>query len=117
MRQRGKRPTLSRVAATVSVTAAMALAGIAAGVLTAGPAAARSTTTGVTSKLITIGATVPLTGPAAPGYSEIAPAMDAVFGWVNAHGGVYGRKIKYVYLDDQYNPAKTATLTRQLVLQ
>lgn len=117
MRQRGKRPTLGRVAATVSAAAAMVLAGTAAGVLTAGTAGARSTTTGVTSNQITIGATVPLTGPAAPGYSEIAPAMNAVFGWVNAHGGVYGRKIKYIYLDDQYNPAKTATLTRQLVLQ
>ena len=66
---------------------------------------------------ITIGATVPLTGPAAPGYDEIAPAMNAVFGWVNAHGGVNGRKIHYTYLDDGYNPANTATLTRKLVLQ
>jgi ABC-type branched-subunit amino acid transport system substrate-binding protein len=74
-------------------------------------------TPGVTASQITIGATVPLTGPAAPGYDEIAPAMNAVFDWVNAHGGVYGRKIKYIYLDDAYNPATTATLTRQLVLQ
>ena len=74
-------------------------------------------TPGVTASQITIGATVPLTGPAAPGYDEIAPAMNAVFDWVNAHGGVYGRKIKYIYLDDAYNPANTATLTRQLVLQ
>jgi ABC-type branched-subunit amino acid transport system substrate-binding protein len=72
---------------------------------------------GVTSNSITLGATVPLTGPAAPGYDEIAPAMDAVFDWVNAHGGVYGRKIHYTYLDDGYNPANTATLTRKLVLQ
>ena len=43
--------------------------------------------------------------------------MNAVFNWVNAHGGVYGRKIKYTYLDDGYNPANTATLTRKLVLQ
>jgi ABC-type branched-subunit amino acid transport system substrate-binding protein len=79
--------------------------------------ASAASTPGVTSKSITIGATVPLTGPAAPGYDEIAPAMDAVFAWVNAHGGVYGRKIIYKYLDDGYNPANTATLTRQLVLQ
>src|ERR1039457_7115864 len=72
---------------------------------------------GVTSSSITIGATVPLTGPAAPGYDEIAPAMNAVFSWVNAHGGVDGRKIHYPYLDDGYNPANTATLTRKLVLQ
>ncbi len=81
----------------------------------AGPTA--SNVPGVTSNSITIGATAPLTGPAAPGYSEIAPAMNAVFGWVNAHGGVDGRKIHYTYLDDGYNPANTATLTRKLVLQ
>ena len=72
---------------------------------------------GVTSTSITIGATVPLTGPAAPGYSEIAPAMNAVFAWVDAHGGVFGRKIKYIYLDDGYNAANTAPQTRKLVLQ
>jgi ABC-type branched-subunit amino acid transport system substrate-binding protein len=82
------------------------------------PATAQAESTpGVTSSSITIGATVPLTGPAAPGYDEIAPAMTAVFDWVNAHGGVYGRKINYTYLDDAYNPANTATLTRKLVLQ
>jgi branched-chain amino acid transport system substrate-binding protein len=82
------------------------------------PATAQAASTpGVTSTSITIGATVPLTGPAAPGYDEIAPAMDAVFAWANAHGGVNGRKIHYTYLDDGYNPANTATLTRKLVLQ
>src|SRR6516164_9818162 len=81
-----------------------------------GPAGAQSTP-GVTSNSITVGATVPLTGPAAPGYSEIAPAMNAVFAAVNAHGGINGRKIHYTYLDDGYNPANTATLTRKLVLQ
>ena len=80
------------------------------------PAGAESTP-GVTSNSINIGATVPLTGPAAPGYSEIAPAMNAVFAAVNAHGGINGRKIHYTYLDDGYNPANTATLTRKLVLQ
>jgi len=79
--------------------------------------AGAASTPGVTSSTITIGATVPLTGPAAPGYDEIAPAMEAVFSYVNAHGGVDGRKINYTYLDDGYNPANTATLTRKLVLQ
>ncbi|HEX3332729.1 MAG TPA: ABC transporter substrate-binding protein [Acidimicrobiales bacterium] len=82
------------------------------------PATAQAESTpGVTSSQITIGATVPLTGPAAPGYDEIAPAMNAEFDWVNAHGGVDGRKINYIYLDDGYNPANTASLTRKLVLQ
>jgi ABC-type branched-subunit amino acid transport system substrate-binding protein len=59
---------------------------------TSSPAGAASTP-GVTSTTVTIGATTPLTGPAAPGYDEIAPAMQAIFAWANANGGVNGRKI------------------------
>jgi ABC-type branched-subunit amino acid transport system substrate-binding protein len=72
---------------------------------------------GITSTQIVIGSHQPLTGVAAPGYSEIAPASNAYFKYVNAHGGVYGRKIVYKYLDDAYDPAKTSTVVRQLVLQ
>jgi ABC-type branched-subunit amino acid transport system substrate-binding protein len=72
---------------------------------------------GITPTQILIGSHQPLTGPAAPGYSEIAPAANAYFSYVNAHGGVYGRKIVYKYLDDGYDPTKTAAVVRQLVLQ
>jgi len=76
-----------------------------------------SSAPGVTANSILLGSTQPLTGPAAPGYSEIAPASNALFQAVNAAGGIYGRKIVYQYVDDQYNPSVTATKTRQLVLQ
>ncbi len=72
---------------------------------------------GVTATTVTIGSHQPLTGPAAPGYSEIAPAMNAYFKWVNDHGGVNGRTINFKYLDDAYNPTQTVTVTKQLVLQ
>jgi hypothetical protein len=72
---------------------------------------------GVTTTTITIGSHQPLTGIAAPGYDEIAPASDAYFKYVNAHGGVYGRKIVYKYLNDQYNSSITTTDIRQLILQ
>ena len=100
--------------ARILVAAAM---GVALGVTILPATAGAASTPGVTSNSITVGATVPLTGPAAPGYDEIAPAMQAVFAAVDAHGGVNGRKINYNYLDDGYNPANTATLTRKLVLQ
>ena len=58
-----------------------------------------------------------MTGPAAPGYSEIAPASQAFFDYVNAHGGVFGRKIHLTYKDDAYNPTNTVNVTHQLVLQ
>jgi len=72
---------------------------------------------GITPTTITIGSHQPLTGPAAPGYSEIAPASAAYFAYVNANGGVYGRKIVYKYLNDAYDPTTTASDVRQLVLQ
>src|SRR5450759_5344038 len=72
---------------------------------------------GITATTITIGRHQPLTGPAAPGYSEISPASNAYFQWVNAHGGVNGRTITYTYLDDGYNPANTSTVVHKLVLQ
>lgn len=79
--------------------------------------AAPANTPGVTATQITLGTTTPLTGPAAPGYSEIAPAVNAVFKYINAHGGVFGRTINYIIKNDQYDPTMTSSLTRQLVLQ
>ena len=113
------RPEISR-----SRTWAVAAVGGAAALLTAACGSSSSSSNantasapGVTSTTVTIGSTQPLTGPAAPGYSEIAPAANAYFKYVNAHGGVFGRKITYTYLDDQYNPTSTTSQTRQLVLQ
>ena len=80
-------------------------------------AALSASAPGITATTITIGSHQPLTGPAAPGYSEIAPASAAYFAYVNAHGGINGRKIVYKYLDDGYNPTNTAQVVRQLVLQ
>ena len=76
-----------------------------------------SSAPGVTSTSITFGSHQPLTGPAAPGYSEIAPASQAFFDYVNAHGGVFGRKVHLTYKDDAYNPTNTVNVVHQLVLQ
>src|SRR5690242_7495082 len=76
-----------------------------------------SSAPGVTATTITFGSHQPLTGPAAPGYSEIAPASQAFFNYVNAHGGVNGRKIHLIYKDDAYNPTNTVNVVHQLVLQ
>ena len=72
---------------------------------------------GVTATTVLIGSHQPLTGVAAPGYSEIAPAANAYFKWVNAHGGINGRSIVYKYLDDGYDPSKTVSVVHQLVEQ
>jgi branched-chain amino acid transport system substrate-binding protein len=71
---------------------------------------------GVTAKQITIGGTFPLTGPAAL-YGTIPVAEQAYFSYVNAKGGVNGRKIKFIYYDDVYDPSQTVPLTQKLVEQ
>ena len=76
-----------------------------------------ATAPGVTATSITFGTHQPLTGPAAPGYSNIAPASQAFFNYVNAHGGVYGRQIHLIIKDDAYNPTNTVNIVHQLVLQ
>jgi ABC-type branched-subunit amino acid transport system substrate-binding protein len=105
----------TRLVATGAVVAALAgTMVVSAFGSTAG--AASAATPGVTSTTITLGATEPLTGVAA-NYNDIAPAMAAVFAWANAQGGVNGRKIVFKYLDDQYTPSITSTMTHELVLQ
>src|SRR6185295_19345802 len=81
------------------------------------PAASSPTgTPGVTPTQILIGGTVPLSGQASP-FGVVGPGANAYFKYVNAHGGVNGRKIKYLYRDDGYDPSKTIDRTRELVQQ
>lgn len=77
----------------------------------------KASAVGITATKVTIGSHQPLTGVAAPGYSEIAPSSKAFFDYVNAHGGVNGRTIDYKFEDDTYNPTTTNTVVRKLVSQ
>ena len=90
------------------VVAALALAGVAA--------ATTSGTPGVSSTTITIGSSGPLTGEAAAAAGVLKGA-DAYFKYVNAKGGVNGRKIDFKYLDDAYVPSQTVQNVRQLIQQ
>src|SRR5271155_2346230 len=97
------------------VMAAGAICVLAAAVAGCGSSSS-SSTPGVTATSVTFGTHQPLTGPAAPGYSEIAPASQAFFNYLNAQGGINGRKINLIYKNDEYNPAKTVTVVHELVL-
>jgi branched-chain amino acid transport system substrate-binding protein len=86
-------------------------------VVAVGAASARpSADPGVSSNEIVIGGTVPLSGIAAS-YASVGRGAEAYFKYVNARGGVNGRKITYKFVDDQYNPAQTVQATRELVQQ
>lgn len=92
----------------------LALASAAALVLAVGAGAAPRAEPGVTPTTVLLGGTVPLSGEAAA-FGSVGPGAKAYFDYVNAKGGVNGRKIEYRYYDDGYNPAQTVQLTRKLV--
>jgi len=65
---------------------------------------------------IRIGQTLPYSGPVS-GFGLIGKTQEAYFAKVNAEGGINGRKIKFITLDDAYSPPKTVEQTRKLVEQ
>ena len=71
---------------------------------------------GADDKEIKLGHINPYSGPASA-YGTIGKSIAAYFEKVNAEGGVNGRKIKFISLDDGYNPAKTVEMARKLVEQ
>jgi branched-chain amino acid transport system substrate-binding protein len=71
---------------------------------------------GVTDTEIRLGQTSPYSGPASA-YSVIARAQLAYFKMINDQGGINGRKINMISIDDAYSPAKTVEQTRKLVEQ
>ena len=73
-------------------------------------------TPGVTSSTVTIGSSGPLSGEAAAAAGVLKGA-DAYFKYVDARGGVNGRKIVFTYLDDGYDPARTVQNVRELIQQ
>ena len=110
----------SRIVTTMTsviLTAGMVTACGAGGRSTDDAADAGAGQTGITEDSVKIGGHFPLTGVAAPGYSEIPLGATAYFDYVNANGGVHGRQIEYLYRDDAYNPTNTSTVVNELVLQ
>ncbi len=71
---------------------------------------------GVTDTEIKIGNTNPYSGPASS-YGTIGRGLQAYFDMVNVAGGINGRQIAFVSLDDGYSPPKTVEQTRKLVEQ
>ncbi|MEO8005049.1 MAG: ABC transporter substrate-binding protein, partial [Betaproteobacteria bacterium] len=76
--------------------------------------AAKNYGPGVTDAEIKIGQTMPYSGPLSA-FGTIGRAQAAYFETVNSKGGVNGRKIKLLSLDDGYSPPKTIEQTRKLV--
>jgi branched-chain amino acid transport system substrate-binding protein len=71
---------------------------------------------GITANSIKLGGSYPFSGPASA-YGTIGASAKAYFDWLNAKGGVNGRKIDFVALDDGYEPARALQNARRLVEQ
>ena len=84
--------------------------------LLSGPALAVDPIPGVTKDEIRIGQTMPYSGPLSA-VSTIGKAHSAYFAMVNERGGINGRKVNLISLDDAYSPPKTVEQTRKLVEQ
>jgi branched-chain amino acid transport system substrate-binding protein len=85
--------------------------------LALGPRAAlASNAPGVTDTEIKIGQTMPYSGPLSA-YGVLGRTEAAYFGMINEQGGVNGRKINLISLDDAYSPPKTVEQVRRLVEQ
>jgi branched-chain amino acid transport system substrate-binding protein len=97
-----------RSAIAGSVCAGLALLGGAAAGADYGP--------GVTDTEIKIGNTNPYSGPASA-YGAIGRALSAYFAKINDEGGIKGRKINFISLDDGYSPPRTVEQIRKLVEQ
>jgi branched-chain amino acid transport system substrate-binding protein len=90
---------------------------VAAASLAVTSAGARQVATpGVTTNEIHLGSSVPLSGEAAIA-GNVARGIDAYFNYINDKGGVFGRKIKFTYLDDGYDPGRAVNNTIRLIQQ
>jgi len=90
---------------------------VAAGAMVLSTLPAQAADPGVTATEIKLGVSTPLTGSAGLAYGKVPGAMKAYFDYINANGGVNGRKIKLVVRDDKYLPTLAATQTTNLVLK
>jgi branched-chain amino acid transport system substrate-binding protein len=88
---------------------------IGAALISAGPASAQKKyDTGASDTEIKIGQTMPYSGPLSS-YSTIGKLENAYFKMLNEKGGIQGRKINFISVDDGYSPPKTVEQIRRLV--
>ncbi|MDB5873211.1 MAG: transporter permease, partial [Ramlibacter sp.] len=78
-------------------------------------AAATASETGVTDKEIVVGQSLGLSGPLGELGQDIASGSRAYFESVNEKGGIHGRRVRVITLDDGYQVASTVKNVQQMV--
>ena len=107
---------MKRSIRAIALIATLSLAGAACGAQTTSgnKSGGAQTDIGITSTEIHLGSIFPVSGSASAYYS-VAKGANAYFEYVNAHGGVNGRKVTFTVVDDGYSPANTPAKARELV--
>jgi branched-chain amino acid transport system substrate-binding protein len=105
------KPDLNRRAAVLAPLAAAA-----ASMLPGAARAQKKYGPGVTESEIKVGQTIAYSGPASA-YGQLGRAEAAYFKFLNDKGGINGRKINFISVDDGFNPSKAVEMTRKLVEQ
>jgi branched-chain amino acid transport system substrate-binding protein len=105
------KPDLNRRAAVLAPLAAAA-----ASMLPGAARAQKKYGPGVTDSEIKVGQTIAYSGPASA-YGQLGRAEAAYFKFLNDKGGINGRKINFISVDDGFNPSKAVEMTRKLVEQ
>ncbi|TMB98702.1 MAG: hypothetical protein E6J35_13315 [Chloroflexi bacterium] len=114
--------SLSRVAQVVPLLVALLVTACGSGTTPPGAtsapataaAAAKPAVVGVTDTEVVVGSWGPQDGPAGA-YGAIDRTLDAYFKMINDQGGINGRKIRFIYENDSYQPAKTVAAVKKLV--
>jgi ABC-type branched-subunit amino acid transport system substrate-binding protein len=75
---------------------------------------ARAAVRGVTDSEIRFGISAPFSGPAKELGQNMKLGIEAAFNLANANGGVYGRQLRLIAVDDGYEPARTTATMKQL---
>lgn len=74
----------------------------------------RATAPGVTPNEVLVGMTGPFSGPSRDLGHQMQLGIQSYFRWINDQGGVAGRKLQLVYLDDEYEPKRALANMKEL---
>ena len=72
---------------------------------------------GLTAKTLTIGCSAATTGPLASSGLDIQRGTEAAMAQINARGGIHGRALQLLMMDDAYEPERAAANVRQMLAQ
>ena len=72
---------------------------------------------GLSANTLTVGCSAATTGPLASSGIDIQRGTEAAMAQINARGGIHGRTLQLLMMDDAYEPERTASNVKQMLSQ